>query len=70
MKNTIPMLCAALFALAAFAKTSTPEGWLDDYDAALKSCSSLFKRFSCFSRAFSRRAIFPGSSLTNFTSFL
>ena len=36
MKNTIPMLCAALFALAAFAKTSTPEGWLDDYDAALK----------------------------------
>jgi hypothetical protein len=27
---------AALSSLAAFAKTSTPEGWLDDYDAALK----------------------------------
>ncbi|MBR3957884.1 MAG: thioredoxin family protein, partial [Kiritimatiellae bacterium] len=39
MKNTIPMLCAALFALAAFAKTSTPEGWLDDYDAALKKAA-------------------------------
>ena len=40
MKNTIPMLCAALFALAAFAKTSTPEGWLDDYDAALKKAAA------------------------------
>lgn len=34
------MLCAALFALAAFAKTSTPEGWLDDYDAALKKAAA------------------------------
>ena len=40
MKNTIPMLCAALFALAAFAKTSTPEGWLDDYDAAIKKAAA------------------------------
>ena len=40
MKNTIPMLCAALFALTAFAKTSTPEGWLDDYDAALKKAAA------------------------------
>ena len=40
MKNTIPMLCAAFFALAAFAKTSTPEGWLDDYDAALKKAAA------------------------------
>ena len=40
MKNTIPMLCASLFALAAFAKTSTPEGWLDDYDAALKKAAA------------------------------
>ena len=40
MKNTIPLLCAALFALAVFAKTSTPEGWLDDYDAALKKAAA------------------------------
>ena len=40
MKNTIPLLCAVLFALAAFAKTSTPEGWLDNYDAALKKAAA------------------------------
>ena len=40
MKIQIAMLCAALFALAAFAKTSTPEGWLDDYDAALKKAAA------------------------------
>ena len=40
MKNSIPTLCTALFALAAFAKTSTPEGWLDDYDAALKKAAA------------------------------
>ena len=40
MKNTILLLCAALSAQAAFAKTSTPEGWLDDYDAALKKAAA------------------------------
>ena len=40
MKTTLPTLCAALAALAAFAKTSTPEGWLDDYDAALKKAAA------------------------------
>ena len=39
MKTALPMFCAALFALAAFAKTSTPEGWLDDYDVALKKAA-------------------------------
>ena len=40
MKTQIAMLGTALFALAAFAKTSTPEGWLDDYDAALKKAAA------------------------------
>jgi len=40
MKKTIPLLCAALSASVAFAKTSTPEGWLDDYDAALKKAAA------------------------------
>ena len=39
MKTILPLFCAALSALAAFAKTSTPEGWLDDYDAALKKAA-------------------------------
>ena len=39
MKTSISLLCAALGALSAFAKTSTPEGWLDDYDAALKKAA-------------------------------
>ena len=32
-------LAVAFTALFAFAKTSTPEGWLDDYDAALKKAA-------------------------------
>ena len=39
MKTALPLFCAALFALVTFAKTSTPEGWLDDYDAALKKAA-------------------------------
>ena len=39
MKTSLTLFCAALFALAGFAKTSTPEGWLDDYDAALKKAA-------------------------------
>ena len=35
MKQTFCLGLAALAASVAFAKTSTPEGWLDDYDAAL-----------------------------------
>jgi len=33
-------VCAAFAALAACAKTSTPEGWLDDYEAALKKAAA------------------------------
>ena len=33
-------LCAAFAVSFAFAKTSTPEGWLDDYDAALKKAAA------------------------------
>ena len=40
MKKSLLLLCAALGALASFAKTSTPEGWLDDYDAALKKAAA------------------------------
>ena len=39
MKKTMIASLAALFALAVYAKTSTPEGWLDDYDAALKKAA-------------------------------
>lgn len=38
MKKTLS-LAVAFAALFAFAKTSTPEGWLDDYDAALKKAA-------------------------------
>ena len=38
MKKTLS-LAVALTALLAFATTSTPEGWLDDYDAALKKAA-------------------------------
>ncbi|MCR5838115.1 MAG: thioredoxin family protein, partial [Kiritimatiellae bacterium] len=38
MKKTLS-LAVAFTALFAFAKTSTPEGWLDDYDAALKKAA-------------------------------
>ena len=38
MKKTLSF-AVALTALLAFAKTSTPEGWLDDYDAALKKAA-------------------------------
>ncbi len=31
---------AALFALAVYAKTSTPEGWLDDYDSAIAKAAA------------------------------
>ena len=40
MKTTMLLICGALSATAAFAKTSTPEGWLDDYDAALKKAAA------------------------------
>ena len=40
MKTIASMLCAALASMAALAKTSTPEGWLDDYDAALKKAAA------------------------------
>ena len=33
-------LCAAFAVSFAFAKTSTPEGWLDDYDAALRKAAA------------------------------
>ena len=39
MKKTMIASLTALFALAVYAKTSTPEGWLDDYDAALKKAA-------------------------------
>ncbi len=39
MKKLAAMAFAAL-SVAAFAKTSTPEGWLDDYDAALKKAAA------------------------------
>ena len=40
MKTRTTILCAALSASCAFAKTSTPEGWLDDYDAALEKAAA------------------------------
>jgi len=43
MKKTVPTICALLFALAAFAKTPTPEGWLDDCDAALEKAFAAAK---------------------------
>ncbi len=39
MKKLVAMTFAAL-SVAAFAKSSTPEGWLDDYDAALKKAEA------------------------------
>lgn len=39
MKKLAAMTFAA-FSIAAFAKTSTPEGWMDDYDAALKKAAA------------------------------
>ena len=39
MKTPSILLCAAFAALNVSAKTSTPEGWLDDYDAALKKAA-------------------------------
>ena len=39
MKTAITTLCAAFAALAVSAKTSTPDGWLDDYDAALNKAA-------------------------------
>ena len=36
MKHTLAVTCAALCALAASAKTSTPKGFTDDLDAALR----------------------------------
>ena len=38
MKKLLMAACVAM-ALGALAKTSTPEGWTDDYDAALKRAS-------------------------------
>ena len=35
MTKTLNTVLAALSVLAVYAKTSTPEGWMDDYDAAL-----------------------------------
>ena len=40
MKKLLSAACIALAAFVAFAKTSTPEGWLDDYDAALKKAAA------------------------------
>ena len=40
MKIQCIMLCAAFAALNVSAKTSTPEGWLDDYDAALRKAAA------------------------------
>ena len=40
MKKALSAACIALAAFVAFAKTSTPEGWLDDYDAALKKAAA------------------------------
>ena len=40
MKTATVLLCAAFAALSASAKTSTPEGWLDDFDAALKKAAA------------------------------
>jgi len=40
MKTAMLFICAAFAALAACAKTSTPEGWLDDYEAALKKAAA------------------------------
>ena len=39
MKTAITTLCATFAALAVSAKTSTPDGWLDDYDAALSKAA-------------------------------
>ena len=38
--KAISALSVAMFSLATFAATSTPEGWLDDYDAALKKAAA------------------------------
>lgn len=40
MKKALSAACIALAAFVALAKTSTPEGWLDDYDAALKKAAA------------------------------
>ena len=39
MKTLVALTFSAL-SIAAFARTSTPEGWLDDYDAALKKAAA------------------------------
>ena len=40
MKKSCLAACIVLAAFVALAKTSTPEGWLDDYDAALKKAAA------------------------------
>ena len=40
MKTIFSASFAALVAVGAFAKTSTPEGWLDDYDVAIEKAAA------------------------------
>ena len=44
MKKMLAMTCAALCALAASAKTSTPKGFTDDLDAALRRAAENGRR--------------------------
>ena len=43
MKHTLAVTCAALCALAASAKTSTPKGFTDDLDAALRRAKGVYR---------------------------
>ena len=39
MKKVLLLVCAVLAVSVGFAKTSTPEGWLDDYDVAMEKAA-------------------------------